>query len=77
MKTIFCLTKSLSPSQYDDRIQSLKTHMEENNKVPQILSKKKKKKKEKLPDSNEIHSLKDKLELAINERLLTVLLRNF
>jgi len=46
--------------------------MEENNTVPQILFK-----KEKLPDSNEIHSLKDKLELAINERLLTVLLRNF
>jgi len=46
--------------------------MEENNTVRQFLSK-----KEKLPDSNKIQSLKDKLELAINERLLTVLLRNF
>jgi len=55
-----------------NRIQSSKTYIEENNTVPQILSK-----KEKLPDSNEIHSLNDKLELATNGRLLTVLLRNF
>jgi hypothetical protein len=44
--------------------------MEGNKAVLQIL-------KKKLPDSNEIQSLKDKLELAINGRVLTVLLRNF
>jgi len=70
VKIKLCLIKSLSPSENEPNSAFEDPHGREKQCSANYL-------KKNIPDSNEIQSLKDKLELAINERLSTVLLRNF
>jgi hypothetical protein len=67
VKIILRLIKRLSPSENDEQNSTLEDqHGTQHQSSANSLQNKR------LPDSNEIQSLKDKLEYAINERLLTV-----